>query len=175
MERKWRSLTRNQTVAFLFGLVGIVIGAAGLVFTLWASKESVKEATGEGTFCYFWAVPNQGRGNPPAYPLTVWVRGKYPMRNVVASINETGSTNPDDPVTGLRNIPLGDGTLVPGVHPINEDFRIRLGKHVIQIWSRTGLSTQTIELKMAGPQLVQTGDVWNGGRKLYQFDSARSR
>jgi hypothetical protein len=126
------------------------------------------EFTGGDTYAYFMAIPNMGEGDPPTYPLTLWVNGKYPMRNVVAQIQ----TVYDDPVTQLqsmRNIPLGDGTLLPGLYPINNNFRIPIGKHFIRIESRRGWLNESLVLSISNGNLQQTGDVFGDGKKLHSI------
>src|SRR6266511_5134627 len=79
--------------------------------------EITNELTGGDTYAYFMAIPNEGEGDPPTYPLTLWVKGKYPMQKIVAQI-ETVYDDPDKQLHTRRNIPLGDGTFRPGIHPI---------------------------------------------------------
>jgi hypothetical protein len=125
------------------------------------------EFTGGDTYAYFMAVPNMGEGDPPTYPLTLWVKGKYPMRNVVAQIQ----TVYDDPVKqfqSMRNIPLGDGTLLPGLYGMPNNFRVPIGRHIITIWSRRGLLNQSLVLSMSQGDLQQTGDVFGDGKNLHE-------
>jgi len=133
------------------------------------SKETIDLITGGDSFCYFTVAPNMGAGDPITYPLSVWVKGKYPMRHVVAEI-QTVSLGKDPEslerqMRSMRTLPLGDGTLLPGVHPINA--RVPLGSYIITIWSATGLITQTMELKMVNRELDQLVDVWSKGKRLY--------
>jgi hypothetical protein len=126
------------------------------------------EFTGGDTYAYFTAVPNMGEGDPPTYPLTVWVKGKYPMRNAVAEI-QTVYDDLTKQLQSRRKIPLGDGTLLPGLYGIPNDFRVPIGKHIITIWSRRGLTNQVLVLSMSNGELQQTGDVFGDGKKLHDI------
>ncbi|PYJ65407.1 MAG: hypothetical protein DME76_18275 [Verrucomicrobia bacterium] len=132
-------------------------------------KELIGQLTGGDSFCYFTVAPNEGFGTPITYPLSVWVKGKYPMRNVVAEIQlvYTGqdAQSLERQRRSMHTLPLGNGTLLPGVHPVNE--RLPLGRHIITVWSATGhLITETLELKMVNDQFVQEIDVWSEGKRL---------
>jgi hypothetical protein len=85
------------------------------------SKETIDRLTGGDSFCYFTVAPNMGSGDPITYPLSVWVKGKYPMRNVVAEIQTVSpgkdTESLDRQMQSMHTLPLGDGTLLPGVHP----------------------------------------------------------
>jgi hypothetical protein len=111
------------------------------------------------------AVPNMGEGDPPTYPLTLWVKGKYPMRNVVAEI-QTVYDDPAKQLQSMRTIPLGDGTLRPGLYRI-DNVRVPIGKHIITIESRRGRSNESLVLSMSNGNLQQTGDVFRDGKKLH--------
>jgi hypothetical protein len=126
------------------------------------------EFTGGNTYAYFMAVPNMREGDPPTYPLTLWVKGKHPMRNVVAQI-QTVYDDPTKQFQSMRNIPLGDGTLLPGLHSIHNSFRVPIGKHIITIWSRRGLLNQSLVLSMSNGDLQQIGDVFGDGKKLHEI------
>ncbi len=126
------------------------------------------EFTGGDTYAYFMAVPNMGEGDPPTYPLTLWVKGKYPMRNVVAQI-QTVYDDPAKQFQSMRNIPLGDGTLLPGLRGIHNNFRVPIGRHIITIWSRRGLLNQSLVLSMSNGDLQQIGDVFGDGKKLHEI------
>jgi hypothetical protein len=126
------------------------------------------EFTGGDTYAYFMAVPNMGEGDPPTYPLTLWVKGKYPMRNVVAQI-QTVYDDPTKQFQSMRHIPVGDETLLPGLRSIPHNFRVPLGRHIITIWSRRGLLNQSLVLSMSNGDLQQTGDVFGDGKKLHEI------
>jgi hypothetical protein len=123
------------------------------------------ESTGGDTYCYFIAVPNMGAGELPTYPLTVWVKGTYPMRNTTAQI-QTVYDDKAIQIQSIRNIPLGDGTLLPGPHFLGNNFRVPIGEHIITISSRRGLLNQSLVLSVSNGKLRQTGDVWGDGKKL---------
>lgn len=134
------------------------------------SREALGNLTGGDTFCYFTAVPNMGSGEPITYPLTIWVQGKYPMPNVVAQIQTVIPGNDPESVRkqfqSMRILPLGNGTLRPGVHPINA--RVPLGRHIITIWTASNeMITESMELKLVNGQFVQSIDVWSKGKMLY--------
>jgi hypothetical protein len=130
------------------------------------------EFTGGDTYCYFTAVPNMGKGDPPTYPLTLWVNGKYPMRNVVAQI-QTVYDDVTKQIQSMRSIPVGDGTLLPGLYSVNNfNFRVPIGKHIITIESRRGRLTESLELSMSNGTLQQSGEVWGDGKKLHVIPSS---
>lgn len=126
------------------------------------SKEGINAVTGGDTFCVFVADPTNNSSG--SYPLTVWVYGKYPMNNVVAQLQTIG----DNTLPYFHDIPLGYGTLLPGVHPVN--FRVTLGKYIITIWSRRGLLSESLELKpLDGTHAAQTIDVSGDGKNLFSL------
>jgi len=134
--------------------------------------EITNELTGGDTYAYFMAIPNEGEGDPPTYPLTLWVKGKYPMQKIVAQI-ETVYDDPDKQLQSRRNIPLGDGTFRPGIHPIDIKFRVPIGKHIIKVesrveWRRGGIN-ELLVLSMSNGDLQQTGDVFRDGKKLHDI------
>jgi uncharacterized membrane protein SirB2 len=148
----------------------IVVGTGAFWATVRQGREAnasqervINEITGGDTFCAFVADPTN---NPTGlYRLSVWVYGKYPMNNVTATIQSVAEPQPS-----FRNVPVGNGTLLPGFHPI--DFGVPVGKYVIVIWSRTGLITESLELKPATGQVaMQTIDVFSNGEKLFSIDN----
>jgi hypothetical protein len=152
----------------LLVVVVVIVGYSAAVF--W-QKKGDKPWTGlfvvnQSTYCVFIADPT---GNHAAYPLSVFVYGKEPMLNVTATIQPVReNSTPDD----VQRLPLGDGTLLAGVHPVG--FAVPPGKYVIQVWSRSGLITQGLELQMLNGKIVQTADVWGGGKQLYVLDAKGS-
>lgn len=63
----------------------------------------------------------------------------------------------------MHTLPLGDGTILPGPHPLNE--RLSLGKYVIVIWSISGLSNEALELRLnERGELMESYDVWKDGK-----------
>ena len=131
------------------------------------------ELTGGDTFAYFMAIPNLGEGDPPTYPLTLSVKGKYPMRKVAAQI-QTVYDDPTKQVQSMRPIPIpsGDGTILPGIYMIPNSFRIPIGRHIITMWSRRGLTTQELVLSMSNGTLQQSGDVFGDGKKIHDISTA---
>jgi len=95
--------------------------------TLSLATDLSGEVTGKNTFCYFTIISNWGRGNPPTWPVNVWVKGKYPMRNVVATIYKIGDSQEQTLQNYLnkKRIPLPE-TLVPGLAGVS-DLRIGVG------------------------------------------------
>ena len=87
------------------------------------------------------------------------------MRNTVVQI-QTVDDDIAKQLQSMHNIPLGDGTLLPGMHPIGNNFRVPIGKHIITISSRRGLVTETLVLSVSNGDLMQTGEVWGNGKKL---------
>lgn len=148
----------------------IVVGIAAFCATVKQGRESdasqqrvINEITGGDTFCAFVADPTNTSSG--VHQLSVWVYGKYPMNNVTATIQSVG-----DPQPNFYKLPLGSGTLLPGFHLI--DFGVPVGKYVIVIWSRTGLITETLELKPTnGQAAMQTIDVSGNGEKLFSIDN----
>jgi hypothetical protein len=129
------------------------------------------ELTGGDTYAYFMAVPDMGEGDPPTYPLSVSVKGQYPMQNVVAQI-QTSYDDPAKQFQSMRTIPLGDGTLPPGVYSIQTNFRVPIGKHIITVRSRSGKqTTQSLVLSASNGVVQQTGDVFRDGKKLRDIPS----
>ncbi len=130
--------------------------------------EITNELTGGDTYAYFMAVPNMGEGDPATYPLTLWVKGKYPMRMAVAQI-QTVYDDAAKQFQSIRNIPLGDGTLPIGIHRIDDNFRVPIGKHIITISSRRSLLNESLELSMFNGVLQQSGDIFRDGKKLHDI------
>jgi hypothetical protein len=128
--------------------------------------EITNELTGGDTYAYFMADPSTGAGDPPTYPLTLWVKGKHPMRNAVAQI-QTVYDDPAKQLQSRRIIPLGDGTLSPGFYPMENNFRVPVGQHIITIESRRGRLNELLVLSMSNGDLQQTGDVFRDGKKLH--------
>lgn len=126
------------------------------------SQQGIDQITGGDSFCVFLADPTnknaQGR-----HSVTVFVYGKYPMVNVRATIQPDGN-DPQYPYS-LYDI-LSADTLLPGAHGI-DGVDVTLGRYIIVTWSRRGLITQTMELKMKDGQTVQTVHVSGDGKQLY--------
>ena len=142
---------------------------AGLTSKL---NDITNQFTGGDTYAYFTAVSNMGVGDPPTYPLTLMVKGKYPIRNTVVEI-QTVSDDPAKPNL-IRQIPVGDGTLFPDRYLL-ENFRVSLGRHIITIRSGIRRINQTLELSMASDGLQQTGDVFENGKKLHDIGESHKR
>jgi len=129
-------------------------------------KENLRAVTGEGTFVEFGVVPNMGSGNPPEYPVIVWVWGKYPVRSLTAVIQLTSEKRDPDSLKkeweSRHAFSLGDGTLLPGPHILSE--RLTLGTYGIAIASMDGISNESLELKLNGKgELAESHEVWKNG------------
>jgi hypothetical protein len=132
------------------------------------SHKALSELTGGDSYAYFSAVPNMGSGSPVTYPMTVWIDGIYPMRNMSATIQriETGR-DPESIQRQLQSwhtILLSD-TLLPGPHFVNE--RIGLGEYSVGIWAANGLINEQMNLRIAADgQLLQSITAIRDGRVL---------
>jgi hypothetical protein len=129
-------------------------------------KKTISQITGQGTFLYFEVSPNLGSGDPLSFPLSVWIRGKYPMREVTSVIQKAGGfvVNPN---LIQPTLPLSK-TLLPGVSPV--DYRLGLGEYSIQTWCAAGGPiNQVIRLKMVDGKLDQQIEVWEGGKQRYKL------
>jgi hypothetical protein len=133
------------------------------------AEENISQVTGRGTFSYFVVAPNLGAGDPITFPLQVFVRGKYPMREVSSSIQRAGNFA----ITGnliQPTLPLAK-TLLPGVSPV--DYRLGVGEYHIQTWCAAGGPiNESIRLAMIDGQLDQQIEVWGWGKQLYKLGSA---
>jgi hypothetical protein len=113
------------------------------------------EVTGRGTYCYFRAQFSRGTGSPTTYPVGIFVKGKYPMRNVYALLFESVPGDQQKTYanfTNPRRINLDD-TLVPGAHRV-DGLRLGPGKHTIVVYTRSTRVKQdiTIENTPSGPK-----------------------
>jgi hypothetical protein len=129
------------------------------------SKETISQLTGKGTFLYFTVAPNLGSGDPPSFPLSVWVNGKYPMREVTTSI-QSNSVFVISPNLVQPTLPLSK-TLLPGLYSV--DYRLGLGTHIISTWCAAGGPiNEVIKLTLVNGQLDQQVEVWGWGKRLYK-------
>jgi hypothetical protein len=149
-----------------------LLSQSGTIASL--SKQTVGQLTGGKTFCYFTVSPNTGSGSPVSYPLIVWVRGQYPMQHVVSTIQTVSPAGDPQSVMrqlqSMRTLPIGDGTLLPGVHLL--DFRLDQGQYSIQTWSVSGGPiNEVIDLRIVDGRLDQNVEVWGGGKRLYKLGS----
>jgi hypothetical protein len=129
-------------------------------------KETISQITGKGTFLYFTVVPNLGSGNPVSFPLSVWIRGKYPMREVTTVIQNTASFAISSNLT-QPTLPLPK-TLLPGVSSV--DYRLGIGEYSMQTWCAAGDPiNEVIRLTMIGGKLDQQVEVWGWGKRLYKL------
>jgi len=127
-------------------------------------SDTLGQLTGGDTYCYFMVAPNLGSGNPVTYPLSVWVRGKYPMRSASSQIQTLLNRNQ----VQMISLPLGDGTLLPGVRSIG--YSIGLGRHSISTWSVSGGPiNEIIDLSIdSHGALDQEIEVWGDGKQLFK-------
>ena len=136
------------------------------------SGATLGQLTGAGTFCNFLAVPNMGAGNPVSYPVNVWVQGRYPTHHVVSDVQRIVGPGDRQSIArqfqSIRSIPLGDGTLLPGVQSL--DLRLAAGRYAIQTWSVSdGPINEVLDLQIVDESLQQNVEVWGGGKRLYKL------
>ena len=139
-------------------------------------KDNLNAVTGGSSFAEFGVAPNMGFGNPPTFPLFVDVYGKYPMRSVAAQIQriEEGRDpeNIKRQIQSMHAIPLGDGTILPGPHPIDE--RLSPGKYGIGIWSVSGISNETLDLWLNSKgELMQSYEVSKDGKIMVRVKDGK--
>jgi len=158
---------RSRTAQFIKGLLYLsVVLAFGFFAVVYWNRKGEKPWTNawvnnQTTYCVFIADPT---GVHAEYPLSVFVYGKEPMLNVTATVQPVRSdSTPND----IRQLPLGNGTLLDGVHPLS--FSVPPGKYIFTVWSRTGLITQELELRSDNGRIVQTANVWSEGKRLFDL------
>lgn len=133
------------------------ITAANLTSLSNLSKENLDAVTGGRSFLYFEAVEN-----PNARPsLDCIVKGRYPMRNVLADMYLTDTGKFDHDVINIptidveRSFTLND--LSPGSHPIQA--RLMHGTvYTFSIWSLTGKWEEQLDLRNNHQKITLTKD-----------------
>lgn len=129
------------------------------------TRQSLDDMPGGDTYCYFTADTSRGSGNPPTYPLTIWVKAEHPMRQAGGEI-QTVYDDLNRQLASVRKMVLPDA-LLSGVHPFDQ-IRVPTGRHIITVWSRRGLQTEQLELTIVDSRVKQTCDVFRDGKKLYE-------
>jgi hypothetical protein len=138
-------------------------------------QTNLDAVTGGKTFAEFVAVPNMGSGNPVTYPLTVFINGKYPIKNMAAQIQKVEPQRDNASIyrqmQSMHLLPIG-GDVLPGPHELNE--RLGIGKYGIGIWAANGLSNEELELRLDEQgQLQQSYEVWKDGRLMVKVKNGK--
>lgn len=132
------------------------------------AKSNLDAVTGGNTFVEFDVAPNMGQGNPPIYPMTVSINGKYPIRSMAAQIQKIELARDEASINrqfqSIHKLHIS-GDVLPGTHPLDE--RLSVGKYGIAIWAANGLSNEELELRLDDKgQLQQSYEVHRNGKTL---------
>ncbi len=158
--------TLEQAIAQSQKQFAVTMGEEGKIFG--TARSNLDAVTGGDTFVEFDVAPNMGQGNPPTYPMSVFIVGKYPIRNLAAEIQKVEPQRDEASIyrqiQSMHMLPIS-GDVLPGAHFVSE--RLGVGKYGIGIWAANGVSNEELELKLDDHgQLQQSYEVRRNGKTL---------